>query len=266
LLIALVLFAFVALAVQSIRAAADKVSCTSNLKQIGLAINEFHSVYGQYPLPYVEAQSWTARILPFLDGTEVVDDLLNIGLVVPAYRCLANGDCSTRWADSWGGVHELAFSSYCGVLGCAPPPADGWADGVFGGHLHLGVYSPVKSTHVTDGLSNTVMVGERPPDPSLLIGIWNGGEWHGTMYAVGDGPLPNLYSGDGDGSVQCPDKSYFSAPVGNWCDSNHYWSRHAGGGNWLLADGSVRFMTWSAGTSTIPSMATIDGGEILPAD
>jgi prepilin-type processing-associated H-X9-DG protein len=39
-----------------------------------------------------------------------------------------------------------------------------------------------------------------------------------------------------------------------------------GGGNWLLCDGSVRFMTYSAGETVIPAMATISGGEMVSID
>jgi prepilin-type processing-associated H-X9-DG protein len=59
--------------------------------------------------------------------------------------------------------------------------------------------------------------------------------------------LPGLF---GPGSVNGPCDG----------DSNHFWSFHTGGANWLLADGSVRFLPYSASALTIP-LASRNGGE-----
>jgi prepilin-type processing-associated H-X9-DG protein len=47
------------------------------------------------------------------------------------------------------------------------------------------------------------------------------------------------------------------------CDTNHWWSLHSGGGNFALADGSVRFFQYSAGAVIIPQMSTRAGGEVV---
>jgi prepilin-type processing-associated H-X9-DG protein len=63
----------------------------------------------------------------------------------------------------------------------------------------------------------------------------------------------------------CPMPVYFSpGDLSNKCHGNHFWSFHSGGGNWLLCDGSVRFMSYTAGTTVIPDMASIAGGEEIP--
>ena len=49
----------------------------------------------------------------------------------------------------------------------------------------------------------------------------------------------------------------------NPCDRYHFWSLHPGGGNWLFADGSVRFLSYSA-DPIMPALATRAGGEVVP--
>ena len=61
----------------------------------------------------------------------------------------------------------------------------------------------------------------------------------------------------------CPQPALFApGKLDNDCDVNHYWSLHPGGANWLFADGSVRFLPYSASTLTLP-LATRAGGELL---
>jgi prepilin-type N-terminal cleavage/methylation domain-containing protein/prepilin-type processing-associated H-X9-DG protein len=139
----------------------------------------------------------------------------------------------------------------------------------------------VRMKQVTDGLSNTLMVGERPPSKDLWFGWWFAG------FGV---------SGDGDGDVvlgisETFENSYFPyrdpqnrpcsrghynpndptayklspGSIDNQCDQFHYWSLHEGGANFLLGDGSVRFLTYSTSPIIQRAMATRDGGEVFDA-
>jgi prepilin-type processing-associated H-X9-DG protein len=54
-------------------------------------------------------------------------------------------------------------------------------------------------------------------------------------------------------------RRYGPGRLDNPCDRYHFWSLHSGGGNWLFADGSVRFLTYTAG-SILPALATRAGG------
>jgi prepilin-type processing-associated H-X9-DG protein len=111
------------------------------------------------------------------------------------------------------------------------------------------------------------MVGERPPNPNKFWGWWAYAQYDNVIWAIGhlsDSP----YSGHSqEGSARarsCPDKSYFSeGDLTSYCHTNHFWSFHPGGGNWLLADGSVQFITYDVGDTTIPLMA--GATEPLPA-
>jgi prepilin-type processing-associated H-X9-DG protein len=105
-------------------------------------------------------------------------------------------------------------------------------------------------------------VGERPPSPDSGTGWWAYPDlYENTLWAIG---VPSLITDNSEGPP-CPAKSYFSpGDLTDNCHTNHFWSFHTGGGNWLLCDGSVRFMNYSAGTTVIPPMATINGGEDIP--
>jgi prepilin-type processing-associated H-X9-DG protein len=135
----------------------------------------------------------------------------------------------------------------------------------------------VRMADVTDGLSNTLMVGERPPSKDLIFG------WLFAGFGVsGDGDGDVLLgisernelnpSGDKDSSGQpCnaghPDPNHPAAyqlragDLTNPCDQWHYWSLHAGGANFCLGDGSVRFLSYDTSPMVQRALATRAGGE-----
>lgn len=136
----------------------------------------------------------------------------------------------------------------------------------------------IKIADIVDGTSNTFMVGERPPsddmthgwvfadlgnsndaDAGSLLGISERNE-----AAFGTDPAGNPCS------VGSPDPNsplaYKFGPgiTENQCDMFHYWSMHTGhGGNWLFADGSVRFMTYELIPSVQRALATKKGREVF---
>jgi prepilin-type processing-associated H-X9-DG protein len=144
---------------------------------------------------------------------------------------------------------------YVGVSGSLGVLPDGFTptnSGVFQANS-----TGVAISDISDGTSNTLMLGERPPSADLVWGWWGFSDYDnvlatqdfigGTLLYPGC-PLPGIYR---------------RGNVSNNCDSNHFWSLHEGGGNWAFADGSVRFVPYAAAALTIP-LATRAGKE--PAD
>jgi prepilin-type N-terminal cleavage/methylation domain-containing protein/prepilin-type processing-associated H-X9-DG protein len=120
---------------------------------------------------------------------------------------------------------------------------------------------------IRDGLSSTLMVGERPPSPTFDFGWWFAGigqAWTGSIDVVlGTNELNLQTSAFGEYNL-CPPGPYSFSPgsLGNVCDSFHFWSVHPGGANFAFADGSVRFLRYSA-APIMPALATRAGGEIV---
>jgi prepilin-type N-terminal cleavage/methylation domain-containing protein len=266
-----ILIALLVPAVQKVRAAAARVQCVNNLKQIGQALHNHHDVYGYFPSSSGDFDSWLYIILPFLEqdalykqgrASDAAVRATTWSTVVPTFVCPADNAGglfvpSAKYPDPIA-QNSFALTSYLGVMGQSS--IMDW-DGVFGG-------SEVKIGQITDGLSNTLMAGERPPSADSFWGWWTADICNTSLWAIVEQPASSGGTGDtnGDGSgAPCPDRSYFSpGDPADYCSVNHFWSFHSGGGHWLLCDGSVRFMAYSAGITVIPPMASINGGEVIP--
>ena len=276
-------------AVQRIRDAGARVACANKLIQIGLALHNHVSIYSIFPPQRAysrqyagssyayEGIGWPVYILPFIERDKLWQQTLsayaldpspwslphraNLATVIPAYVCpWDESRMLVPYTDAAG--HTAAYTSYVGMTGYSGGPKSG----VFGRR------PGVSPTQITDGTSNTVMVGERPPPGSMIIGWWYTTHQFTNLQAVTDFEVPadsglsaEEYSCGGV-PIHWPDgrtiNMYVFAPgtLTNNCDRYHYWSQHSGGANFLFADGSVRFLSYSIWPH-LRDLATIAGGE-----
>jgi prepilin-type processing-associated H-X9-DG protein len=123
--------------------------------------------------------------------------------------------------------------------------------------------SHVRPTDVTDGLSNTLAFGERPPSPDSLFGWWYAG-WGQDKDGEGEMVLGARTKNNQVWVSDCPVGPYHfqAGDRKNPCDTFHFWSFHTGGANFAFADGSVRFLSYSA-DGILPALATRAGGEAV---
>lgn len=266
--------------VQQVRERSCRSSCANNLRQIGIALLNYEATHGHFPPKRRGASrnspeadfgaSWLAMVLPQIEH----DDLWRITLsafqtgeppwrcpphdalvkVIPAFDCPSDGRCRLPKVGPDGLTG--AYTAYLGVDGAGP----------MGGTGVLMRYESIRAVEILDGASQTVIVGERPPPSSFDAGWW----YTDHPYHVGPDLLwpvrgasvaqPFLCTG-----FQGEREVYFRFGPGNAdnpCDRWHYWSVHPAGANWLFADSSVRWLSYSS-ERILPALATRSGAELV---
>lgn len=271
-------------AVQKIRARSSTLACQNNLRQLGLALHSYEGQHGRLPpesrisgkrREFYRSMSWMTLVLPYIEHTAVWQSALDAfgqtrslqadpphtaqrSIIIP-FICHADDRLRRELVDSNGVT--ASFTSYLGVSGNMPPlPNRIRANGVL-----VEGDEPIRFADITDGASQTLMIGERPPDDGLLSGWWYRPH---VPPAVGPdivSPIESIDYADPGGcrASYGPDGVLYRFGPGllsNPCDRFHFWSLHGGGANFAFADGSVRFMPYSAVT-IMHALASRDGGE-----
>jgi len=268
-------------AVQKVRAAAARMSCANNLKQIVLAAHSYHDTDDAFPSAVrrsrtadYPALSWFGRLLPYLDQQPMWERTVadyaktkdpfaespahgNRDKLLPVVSCPSDDRLKTAWVvPLFKPKMPLAMTSYQGNSGTNHRANDGV------------IYrnSRVRLTNISDGASNTLLVGERPPSPELVFGWWYAGAgMAGTGaldFTLGAQEVNSTYNHRHYRACGRGPFTYGPGKFDDYCAVFHYWSPHDGGANFAFCDGSVRFLAYSA-ASVLPALATRAGDEVV---
>lgn len=279
-----VLIALLLPAVQQAREAARRMQCSNNLKQLGLALHNYHDTYGSFPPGEVTINriGLLALILPQIEQGALHDQLGAAGAF--------NGSSSVpRWHSNPAvistGTTPLAKTVINGYI-CPSDPSpelndrlrstDSTHSGSYAKANYVGAYSAViynasgakssdrpatfydnsnvKFRDIIDGTSNTIIVGERSGKAPYNGSMWIG--WHNL-----DGPVTGSHQFMLRIRInRVADDTYYSINGGSPYTAN---SLHPGGAQFLRGDGSAVFLTETINLKTYAALGTRDGGEVV---
>lgn len=227
-------------AVLDSRSRARQTKCANHLRQIGLALHQYHAVAMQYPIGCLEWRgnnpeqrqlAWSAFLLPYIQQQGLFDKLdfqfafdspenqPAASQAVQLYRCPASLRQSLL-------AEDRALIDYGGIFGeritgpNSPPKGTMLID------------KPIQNSQITDGLSNTVIIAE---DTRSTQGEWvNGNNIFDQAFAINAGP-------DFENDIR---------------------SEHPQGANACFCDGSIQFLNNSIDLNILAALCTRAGNEL----
>ncbi len=317
-----ILIALLLPAVQQAREAARRSTCKNNLKQLGLALHNYHDTFSAFPVGVMRSDNntvngvsvaWSGMILPYIDQAPLYNTInwSNFGpnftgspspnptqwndsngpletalsTTLPVFRCPSSGDSEKVNHD---GIETRVPSNYGGVqTGAVGNPAtttrNEWKShlddslgindfsGSGGGHYRMhGVLVPlhmVRMADITDGTSNTAVVGEWLNKWIVGANLTRVIEHHyigsnnandNNHFHIGSIGAPINFAGKVDGNGTAWGSGFDDSDL-----RLAFGSRHTGGAHFLLADGTVRFLGDNVDHLIRLALGSRDGNETV---
>jgi prepilin-type N-terminal cleavage/methylation domain-containing protein len=240
-------------AVQKVREAAARTQCSNNLKQMGLACHNFHDTFGKLPEGVVttpatgvrdDSWAWGTLILPFIEQGNLYNQLnpkLNPPGLAPKASPLAQvpvkifrcpSDATSYTTNPW--YDNYSMSNYVCNRALFGP-----ADGIVGGSN--GTKTNLPLTSITDGTSNTIMIGERDTYRTF------GAVWMAKAFGYDDSTAS--FEGRPGRGMNFPWRAAGPFPpptsthVFSYAARLEWSSLHSGVVGFVFADGSVHFLS-----------------------
>jgi prepilin-type N-terminal cleavage/methylation domain-containing protein/prepilin-type processing-associated H-X9-DG protein len=292
-------------AVQAARESARRSSCTNNFKQWALAAHNYHDSYKKFPAfatYYPWRHSWVAFLLPFIEEQTLANKLVlnqqywyspnatTTTAKVPLYYCPSDRP-NAAVAEDGNALRSRSNYVACWgsrTFGNAAAATTG-SKGVFGVEsISSSSFVPYQSrlASITDGTSNTLLFAEMlvaKNDNNQNGGRqWSNGDFRGDVFVSGSPASPshigNIFMTNNTPNSTVPDSNLCGTmtvtdPLMPWpCAStnaaryNAARSRHSGGVNAALADGSIRFFRNDIPLTTWQQLGDMNGGERATLD
>lgn len=297
-------------AVQAAREAARRMSCSNNVRQLGLALHNYESAFKRLPpsrinlsTPFVFQQSWTSMILPYIEQSTISNQYSsttnwyapindpyttqNIATMqcpsavspreVPPqnlYTAMTNGTRtdSPIWGYSdYGSVNAVRNASF--IVAGLPSLGTREVQGAMGRGPE-----GVKLAAITDGLSQTIVIGEAAGRPSMFVSGkrannprvgniafgtrvtadgWGWADINGGFSVDGANTAGVQNNTSGSGATTIVGQCFI-----NCTNDSEIYSFHTSGANFVFADGSVQYLPASISAVTLVSLLTRDYGDI----
>jgi prepilin-type processing-associated H-X9-DG protein/prepilin-type N-terminal cleavage/methylation domain-containing protein len=283
-----VLVALLLPAIQAARESARNAQCQNNLKQIGLALQNFEGAWGHFPPGSVNGplpaagvitatkHGWVVFLLPYLEEQAVYDQYFwdadggggsdSAGARTVQLKLLqcpsAESDRTLDWqnpkTEVW--LRNNACIDYAAILSVDSVLAE--LELINPVSNYKGVLSlnfMARFADITDGTAHTILIAEAAGRPAL----WQGGQevgslncgpwpqWRNCQIAI-SGTTPPTYTSPGPCAINCT-------------NNNEIYSFHPGGANVLFADGSVHLLIASIDIRVLAGLVTPDGEEVISA-
>ncbi|MFM7043463.1 MAG: DUF1559 domain-containing protein, partial [Planctomycetaceae bacterium] len=272
-------------AVQAARESSRRSSCGNNLKQVGLGVDLFVNTVRRLPPGYVSGAGvagsdtgpgwgWAAFILPHveqavvagrIDITQPIEAVVSSAgreAVIPAFLCPSDPGGRAAFAvgprDSSGTLTtpscRVGPSNYVGCFGIGEPGIDG--EGVF----YRG--SDVRPSDITDGLSHTLLAGERSFRDAAST-------WVGAVTGAHQVPEPTCRLGlqinNASNFVLAHTGESYAGPTGA-TEINNFTSAHFGGCMFVFVDGHVSFLGSRVSYDAYKALSTRAKGDAVAVE
>ena len=271
-----VLIALLLPAVQQAREAARRTQCKNNLKQLGVALHNYHDTSNGLPPGWIgvtsglsdiygmNAWGWCSRVLPQIDQSPLYNQINFSSRMdspanatqrvtpIAAFRCPSDVAPGTSWTiQTTSGMNlvDMAVANYVGVFGISnidncvgAPNSPCLGEGAFFQN------SNVSFRDFTDGLSNTIAVGEHKTRRD------NGFNWTSTWAGV---------AANGADAIVRILGTTDHTPNATANHIDDFSSYHVGGAHFLMGDGSVRFVSTNIDLGVYQHLATRGAGDIV---
>ena len=262
-------------AVQKVREAAARSQCMNNLKQIGLGLHNHHDSLMRFPWAGSDGPTktccnaddrvgwtWMYQLTPYIEQANVFNDPVDAQVASTAIKIYY---CPSRRQPTTYGGAGTARCDYAGNGGRGPLSGDVGKEGVFvrqWSTLTRPAGTPPDQrrtiTDIGDGTSNTIMVGEKQCNPTVLGSAggdnepWNNSGWDqdhvrfGALVPQSDDLHPN------------------NTQPTFW--SERFGGSHPGGFTAVLCDGSVKFIKYGIDASNWMRICLINDGQVINTD